>query len=655
MRILFLLLLSFATFTSRAQLIINEFSQGQNGSKEYVELVVVGTRHCNDSTADIRGWVVDDNNGWYGAGPGQGIATGCMRFANDSNWAHVPYGSIILLYNSGDKNTSITQPDDPTDANQDHVYIVPSFSTMLEKNGTSPTSPSSTTYVYPTTGFAGGGNWDYIGLRNDGDAVLVASPSDLTQAYHSISYGDVSSGTATIHKATSGIGKVYYLNDAQCTNANSYIVGNAPGDESPGVPNSTANNTWIAAMLVQSTGVGDSNIYHCMPAGQSYVFNGHTLTTSGVYHDTIATSSGCDSFVHLHLQVVTLATFHDTLKGCNQISYNGHTYTQSATLADTVRTALGCDSMYRYLHILLNTIQPVQLQDTLSGCQAFVFKGTTYYNSQLVQDTIRTSGGCDSVYHHLYIVVLPRPVVSIQPSDMEICNGQSVTLTASSDQPPVQWVGYNTSPDLTVQPGITTTYKAVSINDLGCTDTAEVKITVQDFRMKLTATPTTVEVGESFVLQSSSNLSYHVKAWYPENIFNTSTSLTQTVTGNASQEYSVVGVSDLGCTDSTSIFVEVTPKYPDIFMPSAFSPNGDGKNDFFRPVFVGPYIIVEFSVFNRWGQRVYSAAGNAAATVGWDGTFGSKACETDTYFYMLVAESPKGKPINMKGDVILVR
>src|SRR3990172_7211497 len=80
-------------FTSNtfSQIIINEVSQGADGSKEYVEMLVIGNGVCN-SCVDIRGWIFDDNNGWHASpiGIGQGIAPGCMRFAYDPQWACVP-------------------------------------------------------------------------------------------------------------------------------------------------------------------------------------------------------------------------------------------------------------------------------------------------------------------------------------------------------------------------------------------------------------------------------------------------------------------------------------------------------------------------------------------------------------------------------------
>lgn len=653
---IFITLLSFfMTFAAQAQLVINEFSQGSSGAKEYVELVVVGTRHCNDTTADLRGWILDDNNGWYGAGSGQGIATGCMRLANVSNWANVPYGSIILIYNSGDKNTSITQIDDPTDSDHDHVYIVPSTSQLIEKNGASPTSPSSATYVYPTTGFSAGGNWDYIGLRNDGDAILVAAPTNLTQAYHSISYGDVQSGTPTIHQSSAGAGKVYYLNDAQYANTASWVAGNAPGNESPGVANSVANAAWINSMLNPAAGGGgDTNLYHCMLAGQTYTFNGQTLTATGVYHDTIGNGTGCDSFVHLHLQVLSPQSIHDTVKGCNMANYNGHTYTANTMLSDTLHSFLGCDSIYHFVHILLHPVTPDLVFDTVSGCQAYVYKGTVYSTSQTVLDTLLSAYGCDSLYRNVYISILPRPVITTS-GDKDICAGDSVMLSASSTSP-IVWIGLSNSSDVSVKPLSNITYVVASTNTLGCTDTAYVKVTVHNFQLNLSlSAPSYLEEGTEFTLKTTAFEPYTIQRWLPGNEFAGSTAPEQTVVAAQSQWYAVVAVNAIGCVDSQAVFVKVNPKYPDIFMPSAFSPNGDGRNDFFHPVFTGPYIIAEFSVFNRWGQMIYHVSGNSALKDGWDGTYGQKQCETDTYFYTLTASSPSGKPVNLKGEVTLIR
>ena len=95
-------------FAFNQSLIINEVSQGPSGSKEYVELLVIPTsttQNC-ETCMDLRGWIIDDNNGYFSNGPdpGEGIASGAVRFSSSNPfWSCIPIGTIIVIYNSGDK------------------------------------------------------------------------------------------------------------------------------------------------------------------------------------------------------------------------------------------------------------------------------------------------------------------------------------------------------------------------------------------------------------------------------------------------------------------------------------------------------------------------------------------------------------------------
>lgn len=656
---LFLLSLCFFFVSggASAQLIINEFSQGNSGNREYIELVVVGTRTCSgDSCIDIRGWIIDDNNGWFGAGTGQGIAIGHMRFSNAPNWSCVPYGSIILLYNSGDKNPSITQADDPTDANGDHVYIVPSTSTLLEHSSTTPASPSSLTYTYPATAtYIPGGDWSTVGLANTGDAVTVVSPANLGAAVHSIAYGSVSnSGAAVIYKATSGGGRNYFLSSGLYTSAADYTVGNAPADETPGAPNNPANTTWINAMLANPAGNVTTTSAACILQGSSYNFFGTPLTTSGTYSDTLSAASGCDSIVVLHLSVVTPVTINQALSGCNAVVYNGVTYTSSTVLHDTLHTTLGCDSAYRNVAIQINTANPVVSRDTVTSCQTVTYKGKSYTASQEITDTLKTLTGCDSIYLKVYLRVLPTPVITIDPGNTRICKGASITLTATGPTSVVSWVGFPNGSTITVSPPVATSYIAYAVNELNCVGTAQVVIDVDDLGLVLGYHPAPAERGSPVTLTTSASERYTVTRWTPGTLFADQHALNQTITATNAGWYTVVGQSEQGCLDTASVYMEVVPK-AQIFLPTAFTPNGDGLNDYFGPQFTREYKVVDFSVFNRYGQRIYHVPYLSQIGKGWDGRMDGKLCDAGTYFYTFSAEDPSGNVEKRKGDVTLVR
>ncbi len=90
------------------------------------------------------------------------------------------------------------------------------------------------------------------------------------------------------------------------------------------------------------------------------------------------------------------------------------------------------------------------------------------------------------------------------------------------------------------------------------------------------------------------------------------------------------------------------------FVPNAFTPNGDGLNDIFRVRFKGDMILEEFSVYNRFGTRVYYTT---IIDQGWDGNWNSVPQELGTYFYYIkaICGNKGDHEIELKGDVTLIR
>jgi gliding motility-associated-like protein len=107
--------------------------------------------------------------------------------------------------------------------------------------------------------------------------------------------------------------------------------------------------------------------------------------------------------------------------------------------------------------------------------------------------------------------------------------------------------------------------------------------------------------------------------------------------------------SPQGCTAEKSYLVEVVPK---ISIPSAFTPNGDGRNDVFHAIY-GPDISdVRLSVFDRWGECLFTDPGTHQ---GWDGTVGGKKQPPGTYVWMFEYKDSTGISRVLKGTVELIR
>lgn len=105
-----------------------------------------------------------------------------------------------------------------------------------------------------------------------------------------------------------------------------------------------------------------------------------------------------------------------------------------------------------------------------------------------------------------------------------------------------------------------------------------------------------------------------------------------------------------GCTLTDSLTIVVEPAR--VTLPNAFSPNGDGTNDRFRPITNNKNIrIAEMKVFTRWGKLAYS--GNDIN--GWDGNINGKPAPVDVYVYNIVFEFPGGRKETRSGDVALLR
>lgn len=229
--------------------IINEWSNGPSGNQEFYEFVVAG--QCG-TLVDVRGYILDDNNGTFTApasypGTSSGIADGHFRFSNAAQWASIPVGSLIVVYNNDDPNPALPA-DDPTDANNDSLYVVPHDNALFERCTTlpAPTSPDSTysPCTYATAPLTG---WGPLSLRNSGDAIQVRNPDGTY--YHGVSYGgsEMTGGPNNLKLFNgSGSGMMGWFNDGDFFDVGQWSSGPvSAGTETPGLPNNATNAAWL--------------------------------------------------------------------------------------------------------------------------------------------------------------------------------------------------------------------------------------------------------------------------------------------------------------------------------------------------------------------------------------------------------------------------
>ena len=248
----FLALIFFGTSSSSiAQtLILNEVSNGPSGNQEYVEFVVIDTAApyiCGNTAPpciDIRGWIFDDNSGYHGAG---GVAAGAVRFSNDPFWSCVPLGTIILIYNSADPNTSLPA-DDVSMSDGNCRLVIPISNALFETNAT---TPGAVACSYPATGWTSGGNWNSTLLANTGDCARVVNLAGCE--VFSLCYAAPNQNTLIyFNSGGSGQDNVWFFNDTDPSDPANWGEGCADpancgsNDQTPGLPNNAANAAFIA-------------------------------------------------------------------------------------------------------------------------------------------------------------------------------------------------------------------------------------------------------------------------------------------------------------------------------------------------------------------------------------------------------------------------
>lgn len=269
-----------------------------------------------------------------------------------------------------------------------------------------------------------------------------------------------------------------------------------------------------------------------------------------------------------------------------------------------------------------------------------------------------TTGICSRT-DSIKIIVWPAPVADAG-TDIAECFGKTIQLNGSGG------VSYTWSPAtyfITATNIANPLFKAtstityfLSVKDVrGCksltTDDVHVKVTpaVKIFAGKDTIAATNqpvqlnaIEVGNAGVTQFR---------WSPASFLDNPAIANPVATLPHDFTYIVTGTTPEGCEGVDEIFIKVY-KGPEIYVPSGFTPDGNGLNDILRPIPVGIKEFHYFRMFNRWGQIVFSTQD---PTKGWDGKINGIPQPTGTFVWMAEAVDYKGNLLTRKGVVTIIR
>lgn len=268
-------------------------------------------------------------------------------------------------------------------------------------------------------------------------------------------------------------------------------------------------------------------------------------------------------------------------------------------------------------------------------------------------------GGCAPASDEMVVRTVPYPVAHAG-ADTVICYETGAQLHGSMVGNSFTWTPAGrlvSTGTLSPQTQVltTTTDYILTVRDvLGCpkpvSDTVTVVVLPQIHASA--GRDTAVVVTQPLQLQASGGTGY---LWTPATALNDTNIPNPKAVYNGSFEsirYKVFVSNAAGCLDSAFVTVRIFKTTPRVFVPTGFTPNGDGRNDVFRPTAAGIAKLEYFSVYNRWGERVFHTTIDGR---GWDGRLNGREQGTGTFAWMVKGVDYLGKVFFAKGTVTLIR
>jgi gliding motility-associated-like protein len=350
-------------------------------------------------------------------------------------------------------------------------------------------------------------------------------------------------------------------------------------------------------------------------SSQNPTITNATTIANGTYTVTVTDLNGCSSTATTTVSINPLPTIN--IVGGNSICL-GQSITLSATGASNYSWNTGA------------TTNSITVNPTV---------GTSY------TVTGTDANGC--VNTQTQTVSVNNAPIANAGNDISICSGNGTILTASGGTSYL-WNTGETTASISVNPTNITTYY-VTVSNGTCSSIDSVIVNVNNSPIASVSPDITIVQGTSTTLTATGGGSY---SWS-----NGETGNAITVNPEQTTDYCVT-VTNGTCSDTACVRVSVDVECGELFIPNAFSPNGDGANDAFR-IKVNTMCVtnVQLFIYNRWGEKVFEATtADGACNSGWDGTHKGKALDNAVFVYYLnITLSNSTEEIKEKGNVSLIR
>ena len=360
-------------------------------------------------------------------------------------------------------------------------------------------------------------------------------------------------------------------------------------------------------------------------------------STAGTYIVTniIAASGGCPAVI------ATSSITINPLQNAG-FNYSSPTFCQSGTNPSATITGVAGGTF---------TSSPAGLVFANSTTGEIDLTGSTLNTYTIIYTT---PGPCANT-STATITITPSPTATATSAN--VCAGETLNL-ASTGGGTYSWAGPNSFASTLQNPSISNATIAssgtytVTINTGGCIDTAQVTVTVYPSPLASAGADVTISAGTSTTLNASGGTTY---TWNASPDLSCTNCPNPTVSPSETTTYCVV-VSNGNCIDSACVKVTVeTPcsTNKELEVPNAFSPNGDGYNDFFCiPGWEGCIDQFSIYIYDRWGEKVFESEDPSFC---WDGTFRGQTMNPGVLVYYIKAAIFNGDKVVKKGNISLIQ
>ncbi|RYE15770.1 MAG: PKD domain-containing protein, partial [Sphingobacteriales bacterium] len=372
-------------------------------------------------------------------------------------------------------------------------------------------------------------------------------------------------------------------------------------------------------------------------SGTGAIFN-HTFTQPGVYDIRLVVG---------------------TIDGCYDTAYHSITINPSPVVTATPSLDLCRGNTVQLNAIGAATWQWLPLQGLSCYTCASPMAAPTVTTPYVVEG--KNSFGCAD-YDTVVITAIQPLRMVVSPND-SICIGQSANLLASGaslyNWSPAIGLNSTTISNPTATPSVTTTYRVVGYDGYNCfTDTAFVTVAIGQYPTVNLGPDLTLATGTLQPLASNvTNGPIRNWVWSPTTNLSCATCPQPVAEIKKDITYTVKVTTPYDCAATDTISIKVFCKDGQVFIPNAFTPDGDGVNDLLMVRGSGIVSVKYFRIFNRWGDLIFERSNfrpNDPAS-GWDGKVRGAVGGPDVFVYTCEVLCENGSSFSYRGNVSIIK